>query len=436
MQDHRDRRARARPRIETAFEAPLGAGKYDFGQGRRSHYRKGKAPSLERGGRPAYISGARARAILETAPLETAPPVQRIYLDHAATTPMLPEAKAALCESLDRWANPSSPHREGRAARAALEEARARIKAALGWRHELIFTSGATEAAALALGRARGSPAAIVSAVEHQAVMRQRPDAAIAPVGRDGLVDEDALAGLLADRPGAIVAIQHVNSETGVLQPIGALVEAIDAAGGLLFADCAQSAGKLPLPQADLIAVSAHKLGGPPGIGALLVRDLSMLEAMGAGQEQGYRAGTENLPAILAFAAAAEVCAIDGGVPGWMLDRYRWRVALDAQVRAVGAIVCDGSLRSAAIASYRMPGMSAAAQLMRLDAIGFAVSAGSACSSGSLKPSHVLSAIGLDPREAGEVLRVSFGHATREEEVQRFGVAWSALAREAAGRAA
>lgn len=364
-------------------------------------------------------------------------PGSRVYLDHAATTPLLPEAKAAMARALEEWANPSSPHHEGRAARAALEGARARIKTALGWRHELIFTSGATEAAAIALARARGDTPAIVSAVEHQAVLRARPDAAVVPVGDDGLVDRENLAALLADRPGAIVAVQHVNSETGVVQPIGALAEPVDAAGGILFADCAQSGGKLPLPHADILAVSAHKLGGPPGIGALLVRDLGLLEPAGPGQERGYRAGTENLPAILGFAAAVEAAPVGAEVPAWMIELYRWRVELDAAVRdSGGQVVCDESLRSSAVASYRLPGMSAAAQMMRLDLGGFAVSAGSACSSGSMRPSHVLAALGMEEAAAGEVIRVSFGRATTRGDMLRFADAWSAMAREARSRAA
>lgn len=357
----------------------------------------------------------------------------RTYLDHAATTPIAPAARAAMADALERWANPSSPHREGRAARAALEEARGRIKAALGWDHELIFTASATEAARIALAGARGGPPAIASAVEHQAVLGARPDAAIAPVEAGGRVDQARLAALLADRPGAVVAIQQVNSETGVIQPLDALAAMVRAAGAVLFADCAQGAGRLPLPPADLIAVSAHKLGGPPGVAALLVRDFALIEPRGPGQEQGYRPGTENLPAILGFAAALA----NDDERGWIAECARWRAALDDVVRGGGgAVICDASPRSPLIASYRLPGMSAAAQLMRLDAVGFAVSAGSACSSGSLRPSHVLTALGIDERAAGEVIRVSFGRTTQAEEVARFAAAWQALAGEAKARAA
>lgn len=327
-----------------------------------------------------------------------------------------------MAEGMARWANPSSQHAEGRAARAALESARDRIKAVLDWTGELIFTSGATEAAAIALGRAK-RPVAI-SAVEHAAVVGAARGPIVLPVGADGIVD--------ADLPeGTLVAIQQVNSETGVIQPLEALAAKISDRGGLLFADCAQGAAKLPLPPTDMIAISAHKFGGPPGIGALLVRDLGVLSALGQGQEQGYRPGTENLPAALGFAAALEA----GEPCPPVLQTLR--AELDATVRSTGGeIICDTSPRLATIASYRMPGVSAAAQLMRFDLGGFAVSAGSACSSGSLKRSPVLAAIGVAPDAADEVIRVSFGWTTTPAEVRAFGEAWVSLARETKARAA
>ena len=187
-----------------------------------------------------------------------------------------------------------SPHSEGRAARAALEDARARIAAALGWDGEVILTSGASEAIAIALHAGE----AIASAVEHDAVLAVAGPQRL-PVGGDGYVEQAAI-----DRP-VRYAVQSVNNETGVIQPLDEVAAAVRSAGGTLFADCSQSAGKLPLPDADMIAVSAHKLGGPPGIGALLTRNLGLLRPTG-GQEQGYRRGTENLPAAIGFAVALE----------------------------------------------------------------------------------------------------------------------------------
>jgi cysteine desulfurase len=340
----------------------------------------------------------------------------RLYLDHAATTPVLPAARAAMAEGFERWANPSSPHAEGRAARAALEDARARIVRALDFTGTLIFTSGASEAIEIAMRRAKVGTR-LISAVEHDAVRRVGRDAVILAVSAYGVVEE-----LPVDLADALVAVQAVNNETGVIQPLGRHVATVRAAGGLLLADCAQSAGKIALPDADFIALSAHKLGGPPGIGALLVRDLATLAPSG-GQEQGYRGGTENLPAALGFAAAMEVGS------GW-LDRARiLRARLDAAIRDAGGIViAEGTERLPTIASYRMPGVAATTQLIRFDMAGIAVSAGSACSSGSLKPSHVLAAMGWDETASREVIRISFGPETLEADIDRVAAHWQAIA--------
>ena len=338
----------------------------------------------------------------------------RIYLDHAATTPMLPEARTAVAEAFVRWANPSSPHAEGRAAKAALEGARQRIKAALGWSHEIILTSGATEAAALALARARIAGRAI-SAVEHDSIRRAVPEAAVIGIDGDGIIDLAAIPG------GALVAIQTANSETGVVQPLDRLAEAIRARGSLWLADAAQTAAKLPLPDADMIIVSAHKLGGPPGVGALLVKDLAVLAPMG-GQEKGYRGGTENLPGAIGFAAGLEA----RGARDALVNLRR---RLDDGVRAAGGqIVADTEPRLPEIASYRLPGVAAAAQLIELDSAGIAVSAGSACSSGTLKPSAVLTAMGWSEEEAREVIRVSLAPETTPAEAERFLEIWTKLA--------
>lgn len=348
---------------------------------------------------------------------------ERLYLDHAATTPVLAAARDSVREAFTSWANPSSPHAEGRAARSALEDARERIKVALGWEYELVFTSGASEALATALVRSTGD-ARIVSAVEHDAVHRSAPDAYFLPVGTDGLVARDALYGRLAalgaKRP--LVAIQHVNNEIGVIQPLEELGRVVRDAGGILLADCAQSAGKIALPDADIIAVSAHKMGGPPGIGALLIRDFGLIEPSG-GQEKGYRAGTENLPAALGFATAAEANR------GWMERAADLRAHLDGAIEAAGGtIVARNTPRIATIANYRMPGKAASAQLIQFDMAGIAVSAGSACSSGTLKTSRILAALGWNETEAAEAIRVSFGPDTSRADIYRFIEAWKRIA--------
>lgn len=329
-----------------------------------------------------------------------------------------------MADALTRWANPSSPHAEGRAARAALEDARARIKAALDWPHELIFTSGASEALQIALTRHHGD-AVLVSAVEHDAVHRLAPKAFFLPVGSDGLVARDALFGRLAalGAQHPLVVIQQANNETGIVQPLGELGAVVRNAGGLLLADCAQSAGKIDLPDADMIAISGHKFGGPPGIGALLLRDFALLAPSG-GQEQGYRSGTENLPGVLGMAAALEAGR------GWMARARDLRQHLDGAIEGAGGqVVARSSERIATISAYRMPGVASSAQLIQFDMAGIAVSAGSACSSGTLKTSRVLAAMGWDDQSASEVIRVSFGPDTGRADIYRFIEAWKRIAK-------
>jgi cysteine desulfurase len=335
----------------------------------------------------------------------------RLYLDHAATTPVVPAARAAMVEALAHWANPSSPHSNGRKSRAALEAARETVKTALNWDGEVLFTSGASEAIFMGLSGFDS----VASAVEHDAVLNAVGAEARLAVDATGVVQLGPIA------KGRRYAIQHVNNETGVVQPLAELGAEIRAGGGLLFADCSQSAGKLALPDADMIAISAHKFGGPPGIGALLLRDLALLRPTG-GQEKGYRRGTENLPAVAGLAAA-----LAGGF-AWLGAAAALRTKLDAAIVAAGGkVVAADSQRRATIASYRMPGVSASSQLIGFDMAGISVSAGSACSSGTLKTSHVLSAMGWDAAAASEVVRVSFGPETSEADIDRFVANWIAI---------
>ena len=345
----------------------------------------------------------------------------RIFLDHAATTPVLPEARAAMSRGFDAWANPSSPHEEGRKSRALLEEARTTISEVLGWRHDVIFTSGASEAVEIAAARAR-VPGRAHGATEHAIVPHAMGAAStVMPVDHDGLIDEAALDAILAKGP-ALVAIQCVNNETGILQPLDRLYPRVREAGSLLLADCAQSAGKVPLPDADFIALSAHKLGGPPGIGALLVKDLGTLEAVG-GQEKGYRRGTQDAPSALAFAAALAAKPYD-------MDRLTGlRHRLDQGVKASGGVVIsEASPRIPTIGAVAMPGASNASLLVQFDLAGMAVSAGSACSSGKMKESAVLAAMGVAPDIANSFLRISFGPSTSEADVDAFLAEWQRIA--------
>ena len=356
-----------------------------------------------------------------------------VYLDHAATTPLRPEARLAMEEGFAIWANPSSPHAAGRKARAALEDARERLLELLQWDGEVIFTSGASEAAAIALRRANGSER-FVSAVEHESVLAAAPGSPRLAVGPNGEVDEDRLAAALAKASAPVVAIQWFNSETGVQQDLGNLVECVHDAGGLLICDVAQSVGKYPLPHdVDMAFFSAHKFGGPVGVGALLVREYEMLAPAG-GQERGYRRGTENLPGVLGMTAALEACGRpwkgNGGLPRGVFESVE-RFA--GGVRSAGGTWFHDRLEGSSgyINAVAMPGLSGASQLMRFDLAGIAVSQGSACSSGSMRRSHVLEAMGLEPELADRTIRMSLGWTTTVAEIERFAEVWLAMAAQA-----
>jgi len=338
----------------------------------------------------------------------------RIYFDHAATTPVIAAARDAFARGTAAWSNPNSPHSEGRAARALLEEARETLKAALNWRHDVIFTSGASESVEIAGRRACVSGRAY-GASEHAIVpFAMGEGATVIPVGSDGLIDEAALDAVLAEGP-ALIALQQVNNETGIIQPLDRLAGKIRDAGSLLLADCAQGASKMPLPDADFIAICGHKLGGPPGIGALLVRDLGTLSPCGGGQEKGYRRGTQDVPGALAFAAALAAKPYDMARMGALRER------LETGVKAAGAsVIGEDAPRSPTIGAISLPGATSASLLVQLDLAGIAVSAGSACASGKAKASHVLSAMAVPDEVAAGFLRLSFGPDTNEAEVDAF----------------
>jgi len=347
--------------------------------------------------------------------------MSRIYLDHNATAPLRAEARAAMIDAMDVAGNPSSVHAEGRAARGLVERARAQVAAALGAEGgDIVFTSGATEAAALAM-EGRGL---FCAAVEHEAVLAWgRADLPVSAAGLVGVAEP------------AVSAVQIANSETGVVQ---ALPE------GLALSDLTQGFGKLPLAfnwlGAEMALVSAHKLGGPKGIGALVLRRGVDLAARlrGGGQEQGRRAGTENVVGIAGFGAAAEAAARDlaeGRWDGVAALRDRMEAALLALVPEA-VIVGQAGARLPNTTCLMVPGWKGETQVMQMDLAGFAVSAGSACSSGKVRTSRVLRAMGYDDLAASSAIRLSLGLETTEDEVMRFAESWAAQWRRQRARAA
>jgi cysteine desulfurase len=358
-----------------------------------------------------------------------------IYLDHNAITPMRPEAIAAVRAALDVFGNPSSVHAAGRAARDLLDRARAQVAAALGGKPaDVVFTSGATEAAAIAIrGVLAAAPAGrrrlVVTAVEHPCVLslaraleRTGTPLTVVPVDRRGLVDPDAFRAALGPDV-ALACAMRANNETGVVLPVPELANAARQAGAPFFCDAVQAAGKIPLDVAtlgaDLVAVTGQKFGGPRGAGALWVTPgFPLAPLFGGEQERGRRAGTENLPGIAGLGAALEAA-----VRGREEEEARLRALRDRleagllaavpRVRVNGA----GAPRLPNTLSATFEGCDAEALLMALDLEGVCASAGSACHSGSTKPSGVLLAIGLSEAEARSTLRLSLGWTTTADEV-------------------
>jgi cysteine desulfurase len=368
---------------------------------------------------------------------ELAPPSMsrtETYLDWNATAPLRPEAAAAMSAVLAQCGNPSSVHRWGRAARQRVERARVAVAALVAAPPDaVIFVSGGTEANHLALLGA-GRERVLVSAIEHDSVRRALPAAECIPVDRNGVVLLEELKGMLAADPRpAIVSVMLANNETGVIQPVSAVSGLARAHGALFHCDAVQAAGKMAIDiggvGADLLTLSAHKLGGPPGIGALVVRDGFDLSPLlrGGGQEHGRRAGTENLLGIVGFAAAAAATAEQIAV----YDRVR--ALRDALETAITKLAPDAVVlgtvapRLPNTSAIAMPGVSAETQVIALDLDGVMVSAGAACSSGKVGPSHVLEAMSVGPELTTSTIRVSLGWTTTEADVAHFVQAWTAL---------
>lgn len=369
------------------------------------------------------------------------PPV-RTYCDYNATAPLRPEAAEAMAAALALTGNPSSVHAEGRRARAMVERAREQVAAAIGaCRDDIAFTSGGTEAVNAAIsGGIQGASDAVLlaAALEHDAVW-SLPRGGEFAVLASGVVDLEDLqrrvAEVSANGQKPFVSLMLVNNETGVVQPVAEAAQIVHAAGGLIHCDAIQALGKTLVSVIDLdvdyLSLSAHKVGGPQGVGAFYVKPGAPFRAIqtGGGQEFGRRAGTENVAGIAGFGAAA--AAAD------MVGYQQFSVVRDAMERRLKA-VCPGLVvhgeaapRVAGVSCFGVEGLAAETQIMGLDLAGFAVSAGSACSSGKVKPSRVLTAMGLSDTAARSAIRASFGWASRTEDFDRLADAWIAMARRA-----
>jgi cysteine desulfurase len=355
-------------------------------------------------------------------------------MDCNASVPIRPEAAAAAVAALQLGGNPSSVHGFGRAARRILEDAREQVAGAIGAAaREIIFTSGATEANNLALvGGPRGR--VLVSALEHDSLRSVLPEVEAIPANGAGLVDLGLLEAMLAEgEPPALVSIMLANNETGVVQPVAEAAALAHRHGALFHCDAAQAPGRIAVDvgalDVDMMSLSAHKIGGPAGVGALYLRDgTALMSALtGGGQERGRRAGTENLSGIAGFGAAAEIAASDGA------EAHRQAELRDRLERQVRAARPDASIfgtlapRLPNTTCLALPGVSAETQVVALDLAGIAVSAGAACSSGKLRPSAVLRAMGVPPDVAASAIRVSLGWNSKAEDIDRFIAAWRGL---------
>ena len=352
------------------------------------------------------------------------------YLDHNATSPLRPAALDAMVEALRAGGNPSSVHGVGRKARAIVDKARREVAAVVGARPaDAIFTSGGTEANNLALSGA-GRARVLVSAIEHDSVRRVVPIAEILPVDGDGVLDLGALErALAASVEPALVSVMLANNETGVLQPISDVVRLARAAGALVHCDAVQGVGKVPVDfhglGIDYLSLSGHKLGGPTGVGALVIRSGAPLQPdrLGGAQESNRRAGTENVAGIAGFGAAAEQAA-----SGLDVAALRDRIELALVQIAVGARVFGANAaRIGNTTCISMPGVPAETQVVALDLAGVCISAGAACSSGKVQRSSVLEAMGVPAVEAACASRISLGWNTESADIECLIAAWQNL---------
>lgn len=371
----------------------------------------------------------------------------RTYLDHNATSTLRPEAHKALARALAHSANPSSVHLDGQKARALVEDAREVLAGAIGRSPtEIVFTSGGTEACSLAIAgavRGLGISRIVASAIEHAAVLEAaRASGAkleIAPVTTDGVVDLTALDALLADGNSAatLICVMVANNETGAIQPMDKVAGLARTHGALLFCDAVQALGKMPFDISDqgidLAAFGAHKLGGPRGVGALFVRSgLSLAPIIrGGGQERGVRGGTENVAGIAGFAAAVSAAVEAHKQEHEHAGITALRGRLEAEILKItpeARIVANSAPRLANTSAIALPGALAETLVIALDLEGCAVSAGAACSSGKVGPSHVIAAMGIGPELEAATIRVSLGWNTTDKDIEAFVDAWARTA--------
>lgn len=357
-----------------------------------------------------------------------------IYLDHNATTPVKPVARDAMMAAMDLPGNASAIHKAGRTARRMLEDARATVVRTfnLGARDVVVFTSGATEANNLAL-RGSGMERLIVSSIEHPSVLETARSCGLAldivPVLPSGIIDIHALEQLLqGNTRQTLISVMLVNNETGVIQPVNQVVALARKHGALVHTDAVQAVGRIPLDiqslGVDFISISGHKIGGPQGAGALIIANCAVIQPQitGGNQEKNLRAGTENLPAIMGLTAALDALDIASSQ-----QLSAWRDRIESELSAVAPslrIFGKDVARVGNTTMFALPGVSSETQLIALDLAGICVSNGSACSSGTVKASHVLRAMGADDTAAGASLRVSLGWNNSEDDVTRFITAW------------
>jgi len=377
----------------------------------------------------------------------------RVYMDYNATAPLWPEVRNAVSESLDIFGNPSSVHEEGRRAKAAIERARSQVAVLAGCEpDEVVFTSGATEANQSVIGA--GWDVIAISAMEHESVLaagqwaagQTRCNLTVIPAksaDMDGRVDTEWFASLSddmlrgdADQTNSLVSVQIANGETGVIQPVERIVGIAREQGSAIHTDAVQAAGKIALDfsalDVDFMSLSAHKIGGPKGVGALIVRNGMKVQPLirGGGQETGRRAGTENVPGIVGFGMAAE-CTLHNLEHISEIKVLRDRLECEADRLAPGAAIFSATReRLPNTSTLALEGAKAETLVIAFDLAGIAVSAGSACSSGKVARSHVLEAIGVEPELAEGTLRVSLGWNSCEQDISRFLEAWTGLVKQ------